>query len=60
MITRFCAECGKVITSGYVWDETDTFCSKECAAKALGNDPGCVEILIDDGRIEWKGELPRS
>ena len=51
---RTCAVCGKVITSGYVWDGTDTFCSEECAAKALDDDPGCVDILLDCGRIEWK------
>ena len=54
MTTRTCAECGKSITSGYVWDGTDVFCSEHCAAKALENDTGCVEILIDDGRIEWQ------
>lgn len=57
MATRTCAVCGKEITQGYVWDETDTFCSMECAAHALDNDPGCVEILIDAGRIEWQEEF---
>lgn len=51
---RKCAVCGKVITSGYVWDDRDAFCSKECITKALDNDPGCVDILIDAGRVKWK------
>lgn len=49
--------CGKTITSGYVWDGTDVFCSKDCAAHALDGDYGCVEILIDDGRIEWQDKF---
>jgi hypothetical protein len=49
--------CGKSITSGYVWDGTDTFCSEDCAAHALDNDPACVGILIDAGRIEWQEEF---
>ena len=53
-VVRKCAECGKEITSGYVFDGTDTFCSKECATKFFDNDEGCVEILIDDGdRLVW-------
>ena len=56
--SKKCSCCGNVITKGYVWDGTDTFCTKKCAAKALGNDMGCVEILIDDGRIEWHDEFP--
>ena len=55
--TRTCAVCGKAITCGYVWDGTDIFCSEDCAAHALDNDPACVSILIDDGRIEWQGEF---
>jgi len=54
---RTCAVCGKVITSGYVWDGTDTFCSDECAAKVFDGDDGCVDILIDDGRIVWEDKF---
>lgn len=54
---RTCAVCGKVITSGYVWDGTDTFCSDECAAKVFDGDEGCVDILIDDGRIVWEDKF---
>ena len=53
LTTRTCACCGRSITAGYVWDGTDAFCSEECAARALDNDPGCVEILIDEGRMVW-------
>ena len=53
LTTRTCACCGRPITAGYVWDGTDAFCSEECAARALDDDPGCVEILIDEGRIVW-------
>ena len=52
--TRTCAVCGKTVIQGYVWDGTDTFCSEPCAAHALDNDPACVGILIDAGRIEWQ------
>ena len=55
--TRQCAVCGKEITAGLVWDGSTSFCSHECAAKALDNDPGCVDILIDDGRIEVVDEF---
>ena len=51
---RKCAVCGKTITSGYVWDGTDTFCSDACAAKVFDGDEGCVDILIDNGRLAWK------
>jgi hypothetical protein len=54
---RKCAVCGKIITEGYVWDGTDTFCSEECIAQALDNDPGCVDILIDAGRVKWQEEF---
>lgn len=53
LTTRTCACCGQKITAGYVWDGTDAFCSEECAARALDNNPGCVEILIDEGRMVW-------
>lgn len=49
-----CSVCGKESEHGYVWDGTDFFCSKKCAAKALDNDMGCVNILIDDGRITYE------
>jgi len=51
---RRCAVCGKIITSGYVWDDRDAFCSEECAASVFNGDVGCVNILIDDGRMVWK------
>lgn len=51
---RTCAVCGKSITQGYVWDGTDKFCSEDCAASVFDGDTGCVNILIDDGRMEWK------
>lgn len=54
---RKCACCGKEITKGYVWDGTDVFCGKSCAAKALGNDMGCVNILICNGRLKWKDNI---
>lgn len=54
---RKCAECGRIITSGYVWDGTDTFCSEDCAAKVFDGDHGCVDILIDEGRLVWKDEF---
>lgn len=59
--SRICAHCGKPVTQGYVWDDTDTFCSEDCAAQVFTNpftgkpgDTGCVEILIDEGRMVWK------
>ena len=56
--TRKCSVCGKQITKGYVFDNTDCLCSKECATKFFGNDEGCVEILIDDAdRLVWHDEL---
>lgn len=58
--SKKCSCCGREITKGYVWDGTDTFCTKKCAAKALGNDIGCVGILIDDGRIEWHDEFQKK
>lgn len=54
---RKCAECGKIITGGYVWDGTDTFCSEDCAAKVFDGDYGCVDILIDEGRLVWQDEF---
>ena len=54
---RTCAVCGKEVTQGYLWDGTDIFCSGDCAARALDNDPACVGILIDAGRIEWQEEF---
>ena len=54
---RKCAVCGKIITSGYVWDGTDTFCSEDCAAKVFDGDHGCVDILIDEGRLVWKDKF---
>ena len=58
-VIRKCCICGKEITSGYVFDGTDCFCSKECAVEGFDNDEGCVEILIDDGeRLVWMDSLP--
>lgn len=54
---RTCAVCGKIITSGFVWDDRDVFCSEECAATVFDGDTGCVNILIDDGRIVWKDKF---
>ena len=54
METKRCAICNKPITKGYVWDELDVFCTKRCAAITFGGDMGSVNILMDDGRIEWK------
>lgn len=58
MELRKCAQCGKEIRKGYVWDRIDTFCSKKCAAKAIDSDRGCVDILINDGRIVWQEKFP--
>ena len=55
---RKCAVCGKKITSGYVWDDMDYFCSEECCVKALNNDRGCFEILVDDGRMVYYDQFP--
>ncbi len=52
--TRVCEVCGKHVASGFLFDGTDCFCSKECATKFFDNDEGCVDILIDDGdRLVW-------
>lgn len=51
---RTCAVCGKTITSGFVWDGTDAFCSEACVASVFDGDEGCINILIDAGRMEWK------
>jgi hypothetical protein len=51
---RKCAVCGRVVTGGLVWDGTTTFCSEACAASVFDGDEGCVNILIDAGRIELK------
>lgn len=57
-VIRKCSVCDKEITSGYVFDGTDCFCSKECAAKFFDNDSDCVEILIDEGeRLVWHDTL---
>lgn len=56
--TRKCAVCGKKITSGYIWDDMDYFCSEECCVKALNNDRGCFEILVDDGRMVYYDQFP--
>ena len=58
---RKCCICGKEITSGYVFDYTDCFCSKECAVEGFDNDEGCVDILIDEGeRLIWMDSLPTA
>ena len=57
---RRCAFCGKLITSGYLFDGTTAFCDKECATSFFDNDEGCVDILIDDGdRLVWHDEFPQ-
>lgn len=54
MALHTCAQCGKELDGkGLVFDGIDIFCDCECAAKFFDNDEGCVEILIDDGRLEW-------
>lgn len=51
---RTCAVCGKETTSGFLFDDSTCFCSKECATKFFDNDEGCVDILIDEGdRLVW-------
>lgn len=52
-----CAECGKPIAKGYVWDGKDVFCTKKCLTTVFNGDRGCVNILIDEGRIEWVDDL---
>ena len=53
-----CACCGATITSGYVWDNLDSFCSRECLVKVFNGDEGCADILIEEGeRIQWVGSL---
>lgn len=55
---RKCAICGKETESGFLFDGTTLFCSKECATKFFDNDDGCVEILIDEGdRLVWHGNF---
>lgn len=57
-MANHCAHCGKVIRKGdyYIqFDGTDCFCDKECAAAFFNNDPGCVDIMLDEGkRLVWK------
>lgn len=51
---KTCAVCGKETTSGFLFDDSTCFCSKECATKFFDNDEGCVDILIDEGdRLVW-------
>lgn len=57
---RRCAVCGKLITEGFLWDDRDYFCSKECGTIALNNDEGCFDILCDDGRIAYYEDFPES
>ena len=60
-ITRKCAICGKVITSGYLFDGTTALCDKECATKFFDNDEGCVDILIDENkRLLWNEKFPKQ
>ena len=50
-----CSVCGKFITSGYVFDGTDCFCSEECLKSIFPDDPAAADILIDEGeRIVWQ------
>lgn len=56
---RRCSVCGKLISSGYLFDGTDAFCNKDCATRFFDNDEGCVDILIDEGeRLVWHDEFP--
>lgn len=60
-VIRKCTVCNKTITSGYVFDGTDCFCSKECATSFFDDDKGCVEILLDEGeRLIWNDSLPTA
>lgn len=60
-VIRKCSICGKEITSGYIFDGTDCFCSKECTTSFFDNDEGCVDILIDEGeRLIWMDSLPTA
>ena len=55
---RKCAICGRLITSGYLFDGTTALCDKECATSFFNDDEGCVDILIDDGdRLVWYDEF---
>lgn len=56
-VKMVCANCGRIVSQGYVWDGTDVFCSDKCASQVLGDDTGCLEILVDDGRMEWKDKF---
>ena len=50
-----CSVCGKFITSGYVFDGTDCYCSEECLKSMFPDDPAAADILIDEGeRIVWQ------
>jgi hypothetical protein len=57
-MANVCAHCGKVIRKGVshiVFDGTDCFCDENCAAAFFDNDPGCVEIMLDEGdRLVWE------
>jgi hypothetical protein len=54
MIWKKCSCCGELAVSGYVWDNIDFFCSKECLVKALDDDETCADILIEEGeRVQW-------
>lgn len=60
-VIRKCSICDKEITSGYIFDGTDCFCSKECATIFFDNDEGCVDILINEGeRLIWMDSLPTA
>ena len=55
MAKDYCAHCGKELNGhGLVFDDIDIFCDEKCAAEFFDNDLGCVEILIDDGRLVWE------
>lgn len=50
-----CSVCGKFITSGYVFDGTDCYCSDKCLHSIFPDDPAAADILIDEGeRIVWQ------
>lgn len=51
---KYCAVCGREIASGYVFDGKTWLCPDECVTKFFDNDEGCVEILLDEGRLEWR------
>ncbi len=57
--TRRCAICCRPVTSGFLFDGKTCLCERHCAAKFFDNDEGCVDILIDSGRLVWHDSFER-